>query len=150
MNAFDRLKRFFSVWRQETRLVREERSAAKAPTPPTQAFSPPPVGVVQPVYVVGHLQRRKSVGTGVILGLLFGPLGMFYVSGTAGAVSLIASIFLAFVAAPALVLGPVVFAVLGGVLVSNHNSRNVIPWIPSPAPVNELPPTPHDPPAIER
>jgi hypothetical protein len=76
---------------------------------------------------------RKSPGVGFLLGFLFGPFGMFYVSAKAGLISLIYLPFVFFTGGFGL-LGWWLFGFLGLLLVSSANNkadfeaRNQVNW----------------------
>ena len=76
---------------------------------------------------------RKSPGVGFLLGFLFGPFGMFYVSATAGLISLIYIPFV-FITGGFGILGWFLFGFLAMALVSSKNNtadfeaRNQVNW----------------------
>jgi len=76
---------------------------------------------------------RKSAGVGFILGFLFGPFGMFYVSAKAGLISLLYIPFV-FITGGFGILGWFLFGFLAMGLVSSKNNtadfeaRNQINW----------------------
>jgi zinc-ribbon domain len=97
-------------------------------SPPSPSPSQRPVG--SPVYVTQQVQvaspvamrAPKSVATAVILGLLFGPFGLFYASVAGGIIMLIGGVIA--VAATYGVAAPFVWitcAVWGAIAASNYN-----------------------------
>ena len=78
-------------------------------------------------------QPRKSPGVGFILGFLFGPFGMFYVSAKAGLISLLYIPFV-FITGGFGILGWFLFGFLAMGLVSSKNNtadfeaRNQVNW----------------------
>ena len=54
---------------------------------PPKSIAPRPSVNVQPQYVVA--QPTKSIGIGIVLTLLFGPIGLFYASISGGIIMLI-------------------------------------------------------------
>ena len=103
----------------------EYRPTQPPPPPPSQHPVASPVYVTQQVQVASPMPVRppKSVGTAVLLAVLFGPFGLFYASVVGGIVMLIGGVIAvgatSGVAAPLVWIGCPVWAYLAA---SNHNA----------------------------
>jgi hypothetical protein len=70
------------------------------------------------------VQQQKSVGTSLILAIIFGPLGLFYASITGGIIMLIISLIVGFITFGfGLIFTNIICAIWAVVAVNNSNNK---------------------------